>query len=73
MCVLCEYQYWIDVTIILLIEMMSLESEVQQKYLGRIADSMAEWEGRIADELGLTVADTAAIKKKYPGELKLQS
>ena len=53
--------------------MMSLNLEVQQKHLGQIADCMAEWEGRIADELGLTFADIAAIKKKHPGELKLQS
>ena len=51
---------------------MSLDQEIQQKSLGQIADLMAEWEGQIADELGLTLADVAAIKKKYPGELKLQ-
>jgi hypothetical protein len=34
---------------------------------------MYEWEGRIADHLGLTQADVAAIKKKYPDELKLQT
>lgn len=43
------------------------------KHLGRIADSMSEWEGRIADELDLTPADVAAIKAKYPNELKLQT
>ena len=42
------------------------------KHLGRIADSMAEWEGRISDELGLTKADVASIKTKYPMNLKLQ-
>ena len=55
------------------IVVISLDREIQQKSLGQIADLMAEWEGRIADELGLTLADVAAIKKKYPGELKLQS
>jgi GTPase SAR1 family protein len=43
------------------------------KHLGRIADSMAEWEGRIADELGLTEADVSTIKTKHPSNLKLQS
>ena len=52
---------------------MSLDREVQQFPLGQIADLMAEWEGRIADELGLTSADVAAIKEEYPGKLKLQS
>ena len=42
------------------------------KHLGRIADSMEEWEGRIAEELGLTKADVANIKMKYPSNLKLQ-
>ena len=42
------------------------------KHLGRIADSMAEWEGPIADELELTEADVASIKAKHPSNLKLQ-
>ena len=42
------------------------------KHLGRIADLMAEWEGPIADELGLTEADVASIKTKHPSNLKLQ-
>ena len=43
------------------------------KHLGRLADSMAEWEGRIAEELGLSAADVASIKMKYPSDIKLQS
>jgi hypothetical protein len=43
------------------------------KHLGRIADSMAEWEGRISDELKLTRADVASIHTKHPRNLKLQS
>lgn len=43
------------------------------KHLGQIADSMAEWEGKIADKLELTEADVAGIKKKHPSNLKLQS
>ena len=43
------------------------------KHLGRIADSMAEWQGPIADELGLTEADVASITTKHPSNLKLQS
>ena len=43
------------------------------KHLGRIADSMVEWKGRIADELGLTNADVASIKEEYPSNLTLQS
>ena len=42
------------------------------KHLGQIADSMSEWEGRIADELGLKNADVAAIKSEYPNKLRLQ-
>ena len=44
-----------------------------QKHLGQIADSLAEWEGRIAEELSLTPSDVASIRKKHPNDLKLQS
>ena len=43
------------------------------QHLGKIADIMYEWEGRIADELGLTEADVAAVKTRHPGNLKLQT
>jgi hypothetical protein len=51
-----------------------LDTEIQEKHIqfGIIAASMSEWEGLIADELGLTVHDTACIKKKYDKELNLQ-
>ena len=48
-------------------------AEVQSYHLGQIAELMVEWEGRIIDKLKLTDSDVAAIKAKYPGELKLQS
>ena len=43
------------------------------KHLGQIADAMYEWEGPVAEHLELTKVDVAAINKKYPGELKLQT
>ena len=43
------------------------------EFLGQIADAMYEWEGPIAEQLELTRADVAAIKSKYPGELRLQT
>ena len=43
------------------------------KQLGKIADSMAEWEGRISDELKLTEVDVAAIKTEYPTQLRQQT
>ena len=43
------------------------------QHLGQIADSMYKWKGPIAEQLGLTPADVAAIKAKYPGELNLQT
>ena len=43
------------------------------KHLGLIADSMAEWEGRISNELQLTPADVAEILTQHPNKLKLQS
>ena len=49
------------------------KAEVQSRHLGQIADEIAEWEGSIADELKLTASDVAAIIKKYPRSLNLQS
>ena len=43
------------------------------KHLGQIADSLAEWEGRISDGLHLTPSDVASVHTKYPNDLKLQS
>ena len=42
-------------------------------HLGRIADAMSEWEGPIAERLGLTSADISSIKVKHPSELRLQT
>ena len=42
-------------------------------HLGQIADSMYEWEGPVAENLGLTQVDVAAIKMKHPGELRQQT
>ena len=36
---------------------------ISAKILGEIADEMYEWEGRIADELGLSQPEVAAIKE----------
>ena len=49
------------------------ESGGVSKHLGQIADSMDVWEGAISEGLGLTQADVAAIKMKYPGQLNLQA
>ena len=43
------------------------------RHLGQIADKMCEWEGSIAEELGLIPADVAAINTKHPGKLNLQT
>ena len=48
-------------------------AEVQLSHLGQIADSMVEWEGKIADELKLTPGNVADIKTKHPQKLTLQS
>ena len=42
------------------------------KHLGEIADSIAEWEGKIAEELRLTEADVVAIKIQYPSNHRMQ-
>ena len=43
------------------------------KHLGQIANTMYEWEGPVAEQLGLTPVDVAVIKVKHPGELKMQT
>ena len=42
------------------------------KHLGRTADSMHEWEGPVAEELGLSLADISAIKTAHPTNFNLQ-
>ena len=54
-------------------QVLDFENDDVSRHLGQIADSMHEWEGPIAEHLGLTRADVAAIKEEYPGKLKLQT
>ena len=49
------------------------ESGGVSTHLGLIADAINEWEGPIAERLGLTDVDVAAIKTEYPGKPKLQT
>ena len=41
-------------------------------HLGQIADTICEWEGRLAEGLGLTPAEVENIKYKYKDNLELQ-
>ena len=43
------------------------------KHLGQIAKSLCEWEGRIADELGLSTSDVNGVKHKFPLNLEMQT
>ena len=43
------------------------------KHLGQIADSMYEWEGPVAEQLGLTKAEVAAIQMEHHLKLKMQA
>ena len=64
----------VEFNLLIIIGVMPMaNAEVQSYHLGQIAELMVEWEGRIIDKLKLTDSDVAAIKTKYPGELKLQS
>ena len=42
------------------------------EHLGRIAESMTDWEGGIADHLGLSEPDRNDIRQSNIGEPKLQ-
>ena len=41
--------------------------------VGQISECMREWQGRIADELGLTPTDVDDIKMMHPFRLTLQT
>ena len=51
---------------------MDSNNDGVSSHLGQIADKMCEWEGAIAEQLGLTPADVAAINVECPKSLKLQ-
>ena len=53
--------------------MIDLRNGGVSKHLGQIADTMYEWEGPVAEQLGLTRADAVAIKTECPGKLRLQT
>ena len=44
-----------------------------QRDIGTITNSMDEWEGNVAEQLQLTRHEIEAIRKKYPGDLSLQT
>lgn len=48
------------------------ENDGVSVHLGQIADTMCEWEGRIAEGLCLTRAEVENIKYKYKDNLELQ-
>ena len=52
---------------------LDFEHDGVQKHLGKIADSMDEWEGRVAEELMLTKVEIASIKTEYPLKLDMQT
>ena len=54
-------------------QVLDFDNSGVSKHLGQIADSMYEWEGPVAEALDLTKADVAAIIKKHPTDLKLQT
>ena len=45
--------------------MKQLDTKIQEKHIGKIADSMFEWEGPIAEELELRRSDIADIKTEH--------
>ena len=54
-------------------EVIDFRNDGVSKHLGQIANTIYEWEGPVAEQLGLTQADIAAIKVKHRDELKLQT
>ena len=54
-------------------QVLDINNDGVSLHLGQIADKMCDWKGSIADHLGLTPADIAAINTQYPTDLKLQT
>ena len=54
-------------------QVLDFENDGVPTHLGKIADAMHEWEGSIAERLGLTEANVAAIKTEHPWKLELQT
>ena len=65
--------YFNQLLIIIITGVSQLDVEVEESRLGKVADSMTEWEGPIADKLKLKPGDVANIKTAYPRELNLQT
>ena len=53
-------------------EHRDIRGQVIPEHLGRIADSMVDWEGRIADLLGLSDVDRSDIRAKNLNKPKMQ-
>ena len=53
-------------------QVVDCDSGGVSKHLGQIADSMYEWEGPVADQLGLSQVDITAIKTAHPMKFSLQ-
>ena len=53
-------------------QLLDCNSGGVSKYLGQIADSMHEWEGPVAEELGLSLADISVIRTAHPTNFNLQ-
>ena len=62
-----------EVASLTLEDVLDSKSNSVSKHLGEIADSMYEWEGAVAENLGLAPADIASIKTKFPKEINLQA
>ena len=69
----CSCNYHTPLWVHRLDEVIDSQHDNVSKHLGQIADAMYEWEGPIAEQLGLKRPDIAAIKKEYPSNLKLQT
>ena len=54
-------------------QLLDFENGGVSNHLGQIANSMYEWEGPVAEQLGPTIVNIAEIKMKYPRELRLQT
>ena len=52
---------------------IDFEHDGVQAHLGVIADAMDEWEGRVAEALGLDRVSISSIKAKHTDNLNLQT
>lgn len=69
--ILCILSFFKDVAEVDLDKVLD-DDEMSELHLGKIADAMSDWRGKIAEQLHLSFPETEEIKMANPTRLDLQ-